>query len=85
MINDLHPREVSDNDFQKVSWKKNKVQFCGWLDDHQEMINWVVNNLVGKWHSKENFYSSVTGQSAVKTTFWFELEEDVVHFKMVWG
>ncbi|NJO65233.1 MAG: hypothetical protein HC836_46165 [Richelia sp. RM2_1_2] len=87
-----YQREISDNEFQKVKWKKNKIQFTNqpWLSsnyDTTDMFNWIETTLAGRWHFKENWLSTPSGATRSIVTvhcFWFELAEDAILFKLRW-
>lgn len=81
-------RQVSDNKFQKIKWKHNRILIGGWNHNIDEMTDWVVENTTGEWHFKENFSkvkwgNRSTGKEA-NITFWFELDADASYFKLRW-
>ena len=94
----LYERQISDNEFQKVSWKKNKVQIQQLIVDMQSLVNWILENTEGRWHYKEASVNIRAGQPIpvntknpqmiysyqYKTIFWFELESDASLFKLYW-
>ena len=87
---ELKEREISDNEFQKKRklWKRHRIMLPGWHYSIHEIIDWVVVELTGAWHHKENFSTPPRGQprnsKETNITFWFELEEDAAHFKLRW-
>lgn len=93
----LHLREIDDNNFQKVKWKKNKIQFnlpsystltLNYLqkpkpNENIDVFSWIEQNLAGLWHYKENWQILATKHKIIHT-FWFELPEDATLFKLTW-
>ena len=81
-------RQVNDNVFQKVKWKKNRIKLNGWDHDVDDITSWIVEHTKGNWHFKENFTRVSTGACRTgnesNITFWFELDEDAALFKLTW-
>lgn len=88
-------KQVSDNEFQKVNWKKNKVSFSVNMWDTMtiDILTWVNENIHGKWHAKENYTNKPAGSpitngsfstSVYVIIFWFELKEEATLFKLRW-
>jgi hypothetical protein len=76
------PRFISDIEFQKRKWrsKRNRILInWHWGIDLEAYTNWIVKELEGEWHFKENFTSKNSN-----ICFWFELDEDAVYFKLTW-
>lgn len=88
----LRTREISDNEFQKVKWKNNKISMDYIVHDFDYVVEWIIENTEGKWHCKESHVSITPGQPIstnpyiyhFKTIFWFELESDASLFKLYW-
>lgn len=77
---ELNPRQISDNEFQKVPWAnhRHRLKFDPpRVYDYSVYIDWILENTYGLWHYKENFKGSVHN-----VCFWFELEEDILYFKL---